>query len=44
MYIVPGFHLEWSPEDCSSKGFDYMNFDFRTFTSTWLSVAAKDVR
>nr|KAG5699224.1 hypothetical protein BaRGS_012745 [Batillaria attramentaria] len=42
-YIVPGYTLEWSQEECGSEGFDYMNFDFRTFTSTWLSVTAKDV-
>ncbi|XP_070200043.1 tetratricopeptide repeat protein 17-like isoform X3 [Littorina saxatilis] len=43
MYIVPGYHLEWSQGECGSEGFDYMNFDFSTFTPTWLSVTAKDI-
>lgn len=42
-YVVPGYSLEMSQEECGSESFEYTSFDFRTFTSTWLSVTAKDV-
>lgn len=44
MYIVPGFHMEWSQDECDSEDFDYLGFDFQAFLSTWLSVTAKDVK
>ncbi|KAL8577737.1 hypothetical protein ACOMHN_065554 [Nucella lapillus] len=43
VHFVPGYDSQWSPEDCWSDGVDYSGIDFHTFTSTWLSLTAKNI-
>ncbi|XP_025087686.1 tetratricopeptide repeat protein 17-like isoform X2 [Pomacea canaliculata] len=36
IYIVGRYHLQWNKEECRNG--DYMNFDFKGVTSTWLPI------
>ncbi|XP_076450500.1 tetratricopeptide repeat protein 17-like isoform X3 [Babylonia areolata] len=43
VHLVPGYDIQWTQEDCWSDSFDHASLDFQTFTSTWLSLTAKNV-
>lgn len=42
IYIVGRYHLQWNKEECRNG--DYMNFDFKGVTSTWLPITETGIK